>query len=110
MSERQAPYNVGELAYTTQIRRPVENYLSLAEYLLDLDTSEDSAIDVDIIETKLLSAYGMSLDDFQTLMDDIMPLIPALQSPLTGDYFHVLGTTDEKGIMTALAKVPRRAD
>ena len=111
MSERQAPYDSNGVAYSAQIRRPVEDYLQLAEHLLNLDASEASEIDVDIIETKLLRVYGISsLDDFQTLMDDIMPLIPALQSSLTGDYYHVVGTTDDKGVMTALAKVPRRVD
>ena len=78
----------------------------LAMAILGLDETDNSHWD--LIEERLNARLNISLDQFNELVDVILPFAPTMPSPLTGEEFHVLGVREDNGIFTAKSRVLRK--
>ena len=78
----------------------------LAMAILGLDETDNSHWD--LIEGRLNARFDISLDQFNELVDVILPFAPTMRSPLTGEEFHVLGVREDDGVFTAKSRTPRK--
>ena len=75
----------------------------LARALLGLDDRAD-ADRFDQLEAGLMDRYGLDVDQFDQLVEDILSFCYPLKTPLTETWRHTLGVTSENGRQwTALA-------
>ena len=93
------------LSWAGKHNNPAEDYILLAEYLVGMDADAD-VLDVDEVRSRLVLQYDISLDSFQRLMDDIMPLVPTTLDVLSGNRLHSLVVEGKGGISRALARIP----
>ena len=78
------------------------NWYEITELVANIltDNDEEKAeqlIDADEVENLFYEKYDIDIEQFQTIVELILPYTPLMESPLTKELYHTLGLHDERG-------------
>ena len=74
--------------------------IDVAACILGID--EDSESIDEEIEAELDKRWGIDLDTFRDIAECLLKMTPTLQSPLSGNQYHVFGRRDGKGFVALM--------
>ncbi|MGF1872032.1 hypothetical protein [Photobacterium indicum] len=90
----------------------MNDYTELAARMLGMTEQEyddlvdnDEGSELDKIDAMLDEKYGLSIDSFSDIVQDLLPMTVPQQGALGGDFKHIMGVTDGRGFR-AIVRIP----